>query len=212
MMSRTTKAVAIAAAVVVAIATLLWITTPDSYGGNDPGRITRWDTTGGHSSPVLRPVGNVAVPARARLTRWHTHATRGHRGRVPAGSDICNGRGGYVVHYRVRLVGGNALVNDVVEANMRMTSCYWQGDIRSTTVSVDGGGRFLWEFQGVQSMVKGGGINGSGIEYRYRRAYFKWNRSFDGVGQNQTAWTAMTVRGDGTCTFDKYRQAGTGEC
>jgi hypothetical protein len=72
---------------------------------------------------------------------------------------------------------------------------------------------FLWNPEGLQSMVKGGGwrdFNGGSCEtyeqcreYLYRRATFRFTRGVWTVKQVANPWLALTVRGDGTDTWSR---------
>jgi hypothetical protein len=203
----------IALAILIGLVVLvITLTSPNAFSENDSGRIDQFET-----SPYPRvELTSYEVPLRGG-ERWRIERVRtivGSRQQLGyvRGSDQCGGMGGSVTRAHVRLIGGNSLIPDVITAHATMTWCYWRGEIHgSPDLNTWGDGRFLWEYQGRIDLTTGGGTNAAGIEYRYRRPYFKWTRGFQGVGQTQQAWIAMTVRGNGTCEYDKY-EGGSGSC
>lgn len=196
--------------VVLLAAFALWVTTPDSFSHEDDGRIETWDTQPMPRKTWEQTSGTVEDrAARHKVRRFKTFVRSRQQLRGGGGCD------GTKTRAWVRMIGGNRLIPDVVEANMTVTWCYWNDDIRGpVNVNVWGDGRLLWDYQGVIDRVDGHGRNPANVEYDYNRWYFKWTRGLPqtGIGQTTSAWIAMTVRGNGTCTADKYQQTGTEAC
>lgn len=194
--------------VVGIVVAAIYLTTPRGWTGEDPGRVDTWETS---PMPRSTPTSGL-VRDRARnhkVNSWKTQVRSRQQLRVSRGS--C----GYKTRAHVVLFGGNEMIRDVVTAHMTITWCGWGDRITSdVTVNTWGDGRLLWDYQGVIDRVRGHGVNSHGVEYAYRRYYFKWTRGLPqaGVTQSTVAWISMTVRGDLSCVADKYSVNGTVIC
>ena len=203
-------AVAVAALIIVAL-----LTTPSFSGSDD---LTQWSTELEATSPeVVEPQPMLATtPANERLTRWRTtvYVTRRQQLDGVARASVTT----YQRRARVCTVGGNLLVRRIIAGCLSMGWRFNRGwNIVAGSLSVNTWGETnaltLWEWvQDDTHLVRGAGTNTYGVEYRYRRAHFHFRRGIGDFAQHVYPWAALTVRGNGTCSADKYAHSGTLSC
>jgi len=215
----TTKKVIVAIAVTVALMFVIWLALGSTSAWSDGGvgNIDRWETsTVGIAAPNM-VLTSAQLGGNGRVNQWRT-TSLGVRSRL-------NGQGDcFVKTAHVVIRGGNAVVFPIIQAHMTMTwgtpdflgHGHFCQSPRMNTWGDDGNPLWLWSYDGVTDVVKGSGRTNppqcsAPCDYVYRRAYYRFSRTFEGLGQNVRPWISMTVRGNGTCNYSKM-EGGSGAC
>lgn len=215
-------------AFIAVLAVVLAATTVVGHAERTADRIVRWtgDSSFTPDKDEAATTGVVLTPGtdyvlvskrakRNKITGWK----RTHHFHLISGTGIKKSRTGThgCGRFTSETRGVNAFNATVVSATIAIHACYegtrYAGKVANLShVQVtswgDAADWSLYSYKGVTNMVKGGGVNRVFKplcwEYVYRRAYFKWSRGLLGIDQTATSWAALTVRGLGTYSADKY--------
>lgn len=116
---------------------------------------------------------------------------------------------------QMRVNGGNVVFPIVIKATLSWRFCWDHNSWLDAGTNALNKSQYVsagWAKEGISLAGSGQGTNPAGIKYKYRRYDFDYGRSLLGIPDHKTLWISITVRANGTCTFDKFGQDGNISC